>query len=293
MHVLTKIFIVLVSLLACMLVPLVVAYAHNENSYEARFQDAESKANAATAQLASAQASFDAVRDSLNGEVASLETTVAGLRQQMIGLEGDLRQAEQSLATADSNEEQIQAQLTMLASTNEIGQTLRQTLLNDVRELRDSMLESERERIELDEAYQQVVAEKEVAEKAYRALQEEVAQIRSERAALYNTVEQYVGQYGSLRTDVVQTGILPDRELETRVTQVRRNRSEVLAEIDAGSRDGVKVGWRMVISNRNGYVASLRITEVDINKSVGVVELEGRSGGGRVAVGDKAVTQTR
>ena len=35
MHVLTKVFIVLVSLLAVMLVPLVVVYAYNENSFKA------------------------------------------------------------------------------------------------------------------------------------------------------------------------------------------------------------------------------------------------------------------
>ncbi|MFK7960642.1 MAG: hypothetical protein AB8G96_08945 [Phycisphaerales bacterium] len=293
MHVLTKIFIVLVSLLACMLVPLVVAYAHNENSYEARFQNAESKANNAVAELASARASFDAVRDAQNVEISSLESSISSLRSQMSSVEGDLREAEQARVAAESKEDQFQAQLATLSSTMEIGQTLRQTLLTDVRELRDSMLESERERIELDEAYQQVVAEKEVAEKAFRALQEEVAQIRGERAELYNTVEQYAVKYGALGSESVQTGVLPDRELETRVTLVRRNRNEVLAEIDAGSRDGVKVGWNMTIANTNGFVARLRVTEVDINKAVGIVELEGRSGGGRVAVGDKVRTYAR
>src|SRR5688572_12349172 len=37
-HVVTKIFIVLVSLLAVLLVPLVVVYAHNEDSYKAKYE---------------------------------------------------------------------------------------------------------------------------------------------------------------------------------------------------------------------------------------------------------------
>ena len=46
MHILTKVFIVLVSMLAVLLVPLVVVYAHNEDSYKAKYEEAETLANA-------------------------------------------------------------------------------------------------------------------------------------------------------------------------------------------------------------------------------------------------------
>ena len=41
MHVLTKLFVVLVSLLSVLLVPLVVVYAHNENTFKSRWESAE------------------------------------------------------------------------------------------------------------------------------------------------------------------------------------------------------------------------------------------------------------
>ena len=44
MHVLTKIFIVLVSLMAVLLVPLVVVYANNEDSFKAKYQAASAQA---------------------------------------------------------------------------------------------------------------------------------------------------------------------------------------------------------------------------------------------------------
>ena len=51
MHVLTKIFVVLVSLLAVVLTPLVVVYAHNEDSYKSRHEDARLTAEALRTEL--------------------------------------------------------------------------------------------------------------------------------------------------------------------------------------------------------------------------------------------------
>jgi len=45
----------------------------------------------------------------------------------------------------------------------------------------------------------------------------------------------------------------------------------------------------MTISNAEGFVGRLRITEVDINRAVGVVELEQ----GRVSQGDRVLARSR
>ncbi len=275
MHVLTKIFVVLVSLLTCMLVPLVVAYAYNENSYADEYAEAEAQARAAESDLQSARSGFDTARATLETENAQLQQTVGDLRRELGELEVALRQAQQQRIEAESRQSEFQAQLSTLASSIEVGQTVRETLLSEVRDLRDRMLDAERERVELDQAYQLALSEKEVAEKARRALEEELAQIRDERSSALEQVQRYVSRYGPIdASDAVQLGVRPDRALETRVVQVLRSSDETLAEIDAGSRDGVKVGWVMTISDESGFVARLRITEVDINRAVGVVELE-------------------
>ena len=60
MHILTKIFVVLVSLLAVLLVPLVVVYAYNEDSYKAKHDAAVATANANAADLDAAKACVSA-----------------------------------------------------------------------------------------------------------------------------------------------------------------------------------------------------------------------------------------
>lgn len=292
MHVLTKIFIVLVSLLSCMLVPLVVTYAYNENSYQARFQDATADAQTAKASLDSAEAQFDAARDALEAEKSEIEADVTRLRSELARVEGELSRAEAGRVSAESRQSEFEARLSTLASAVQLGQTMNESLITEVRQLRDDMLDSEQERIELDQAYQLALSEKEVAEKARRALEEELAQLKQERSSLLDTVSAYVGRFGAIDDgEGVRVGVLPDRDIETRVVEVRRSSDEVLAEIDAGQRDGVKVGWKMTISNENGFVANLRITQVDITRAVGVVELEQAAGAGRVAIGDRVIAR--
>jgi hypothetical protein len=64
-----------------------------------------------------------------------------------------------------------------------------------------------------------------------------------------------------------------------------------LAEINAGSRDGLKPGWVLTIGDGGTFIGNLRITEVDVNRSVGVVELEDAANRGEVRVGQRAVAR--
>jgi hypothetical protein len=64
-----------------------------------------------------------------------------------------------------------------------------------------------------------------------------------------------------------------------------------LAEINAGSRDGLKAGWVLTIGDGGTFIGNLRVTEVDVNRAVGVVELEDASNRGEVRVGQRAVAR--
>ena len=104
----------------------------------------------------------------------------------------------------------------------------------------------------------------------------------------------YVARFGSLQdvTAGERLGeVVPDRNMETTIISVRRNADQTLAEIDAGSRDGVKEGWVMTIARGGDFVGNLRIISVDINRSTGVVELE-QATGIQVEIGDRALARS-
>ena len=48
---------------------------------------------------------------------------------------------------------------------------------------------------------------------------------------------------------------IADQDLDTTIIRVIRNSSQAVAEIDAGSRDGVKEGWVMRIGHGGAFIA--------------------------------------
>ena len=66
-----------------------------------------------------------------------------------------------------------------------------------------------------------------------------------------------------------------------------RGDDRVLVEIDAGSRDGVQAGWILTIGDAGTFIGKLRIIDVDINRSTGILSLE-HAERGTVQIGHRA-----
>ena len=295
MHVLTKIFIVLVALLACLLVPLVVVYAHNENAYESMYQSEQAKAAAASASREESAAAFAATEIRRTAQITDLTAQVRELRAQVDAAERQVRQGEAEVAEARAANRANEARLETLAASISSGQQVNESLLDEVRQLRQTMLASERQKVELDEALQEMQARFEVAENARRALAEELQRLKEDNSAALETIATYVVRYGELDSNPMmgmRGGVMPDRNLDTVITEVRRSNDQVLVEIDAGSRDGIRTGWigTIAASDRAGtFRGRIRIVEVDINRSAGVIDLEDESNRGLVRGGDRVL----
>jgi predicted nucleic acid-binding Zn-ribbon protein len=272
-HVLTKVFVVLVSLLAVMLVPLVVVYAYNEDSFKARYQSAEQAKAAAIEDMKATQARAGSEVAAMQNEIDQLRTARTQLETNRAADQSQIRKLETDLAAANGLKTEIAAQLAMLATSNDAAQKLLDSLITELRQLRADTVAIERQKVELDEALRDVTGQLEVAVAARRALEEELARLKDEHSrAMSKLGEAYAKGFGD--RDVVRVGIMPDKTLSAEIVRVERSNSQVLAEISAGSRDGVKKDWSMAISDSSGFVANLRIIDVDINRSTGIVTLE-------------------
>lgn len=285
MHVLTKIFIVLVSLLAVLLVPLVAVYAHNEDSFKKKYE-------VATAQAAAANQNVSAMQVAHAAELARRDLELSELAEANRQLESNSRAAETEvsslktdLARAEGMQAGFRADLSTISSAVATGQDMMESLLAEVRTMRTEALAAERRSVELDEALRDVTGQLDVAVAARRALQEELQQLRDEHAHALEQVAGFVERFGRLDLDL--TPRAPMVDLDATVVRVSRGSDQTLAEIDAGSRDGVKEGWVMTIGRSGNYLGNLRIIAVDINNATGVVELEDPDSRGQVATGDR------
>ena len=276
MHILTKVFIVLITLLAVFLVPLVVVSAKNQVAWKTRALQTESDREAARQQLIQARSGHQTEVASLTAEAGDYSQRLAALDAQLIASEESRRSMEDDLLASRSSASNQGAMNRSLSKSLQASTDLTHGLVGRVGELRTRALTAEERRVELDEALRDLNSRLETAVAAQRALQEEISKLKDEKENAKSRIAAYVARFGALEDQPQESkdGLAPDRTLDATILDVRRVGDRTLAEIDAGSRDGVKVGWVMTIGDNGIFIGRLRVTHVDINRSTGVVTLE-------------------
>ena len=295
MHVLTKIFIVLVALLTVAIVPLVAVNATTESTFQKKFKEAQASASAAEAILSTERSAWLASQQKLETDIRAMESKVADLQKQADSKGAEARKAAQELAGTKAAQASIAASLEVLAQNGKATGELTETLVAELRNLRTRSMEAEKRLVEVQEAFDSSQSSLEVADAARRALQEEVKRLADEKDHALATVADYVASVGELakaRAGAVGERVVATRSVSSTIISVRRDGNTTLAEINAGSRDGLKAGWVMTIGDGSTFVGNLRITEVDVNRSVGVVELEDATARGEVKVGQRAISRS-
>ncbi len=294
MHLLTKLFIVLVSLLAVMLTPLVAVNAMNERALNEKVAAAEQRAGAAIEQLDGEQQARMAEATQAAVQTKELELRISQLQKDYDSKVADARRLQGELADARSGQEDIRAKIAIMAQTQQAQQQLGQTLVDELRSLRTRAVDAERQAVDLEQELGVIRSQLEVAQAARRALQEEVQQLNEERDQAMDTIARYVAYIGELPSARAgaAAGYRPaDRNLSASIVNVRRSEDSTLAEISAGSRDGVQEGWVLTIADGSRFVGNLRIIEVDVNRATGVVELEDAGSRGTVRAGQRAIAR--
>jgi hypothetical protein len=293
-HLLTKLFVVLVSLLAVMITPLVAVNAVNEQSFKDKWLAAEQKRNAAIEQLDGEQQARMAEAAAAAVQTKELELRIAQVQKDYDASVAEARRLQGELADARSGQEDIRARIAMMAQTQQAQQQLGETLVAELRGLRTRAVDAERQAVDLEQELGVVRSQLEVAQAARRALQEEVQQLNEERDQAMDTIARYVAYIGELPSARAgaAAGYRPaDRNLSASIVNVRRSEDSTLAEINAGSRDGVQEGWVLTIADGSRFVGNLRIIEVDVNRATGVIELEDTDSRGAVRAGQRAIAR--
>lgn len=301
MHILTKIFIVLVSLLTVALVPLVMVNAANERTFKIRWEEEQALRAGAVRDRDATQRIAEAERQRSAAAVSSLEAALREVNSQNAALEDAARKFEAEVIGLRSRQDEFNATMKTAEENDKARTKLVSVLTDEISTLRSRLTQVEQEYVKLDEELTATKTQLEVADAARRALQEDVQRLQEERDQSTSMVERFVAWVGPLPAgDGTTSGpariqdstrVPADRSLSATVIQVRRGTDSVLAEINAGSRDGVQPGWVMTIADGGKFVGNLRITNVDVNRSTGVVELEDPQTRGEVRSGMKAVAR--
>lgn len=296
-HILTKIFIVLVSLLTVALVPLVMVNAANERTFKSRWEQEQARASEAIRDRDATRSRAEAAEESHGIAVRNLEVSLREALTQKEAMETSSRKLEAEAVGLRARQDDFNAIMKTYAENDKAKTELVKVLNEEIVTLRGRLTSVEQEFVKLDEELTNTRAKLEIADAARRALQEDVQRLQEERDQAMGTISKFVAWVGPLPAGgqagaVSDTTRVPaDRALSATVIQVRRGTDSVIAEINAGSRDGVQPGWVMTIADGGKFVGNLRITTVDVTRSTGIVELEDAQARGEVRTGQKAVAR--
>ena len=305
MHILTKIFVVLTSLLTVALVPLVMLNTANEETYKKRWNDEQNLAKVATFNNEVAQRSREIVSRANQDLAKDLEMKLAKAQVERDAALTDAAVVSGLVASNKAQLDRLASNLQVFAESDKIKSELVSTVSKELVTLRTNLTKADRENVQLDDTVANLTSENEVVKAQLRQTQEQLKQASDDRdktAADAKNANEQLKKYGTFAGSLPQARpgatsgangdakIPADRSLSATIINVRRGADTTMAEINAGSRDGVQPGWVMSIADGGKYDGNLRITTVDVNRSVGVVELE-QAGKGEVRTGLRAIAR--
>jgi len=279
-HILTKIFIVLVTLLAVAMVPLVATYTTNENSYRAKFRAADDQQRVAMIRAGDAETALFAQRVQMQNDIDSRDAIIGSLRGDQASTRASLESLRAQIGRLESQLVQSNANLQALSSASEVNSELKQRFVVENYTLRDNIIDAERMIMEMEDLLEDKRLEAQGALRAEQKAQEERHEMEKQLDSMRSRLTAYISKFGELETvAIVDHGMAPDRTISSTVLTVSRNNDDVLVEINAGSRDGVQKGWIMTVGQDGTFLGRLQVEQVDINRSIGRVTLEDPSRG--------------
>jgi hypothetical protein len=304
-HILTKIFVVLTSLLSVALVPLVMLNTANEETFKKRWTDEQNVSKLAAFNNDVAQRSRETATRLSQEFAKDLEIKLAKAQIERDAAISDAALINGMVASNKAQLDRLASNLQIFAESDKIKSELVTTFSAEVVKLRNMLTKADRENVQLDDTVANLTSENEVVKAQLRQTQEQLKQAADDRdktAADAKNANDQLKKYGTYAGALPQARpgatsgangevkIPADRSLSATIINVRRGADSTLAEINAGSRDGVQPGWVLSIADGGKYVGNLRITTVDVNRSVGVVELE-QASKGEVRTGLRAIAR--
>jgi hypothetical protein len=245
-----KIFIVLILIMSLVFMSFAVCvYATHQNWKE--------NATSTQSQLTTAQGRNRELESKIEQlqNIASLER--AARTESLAVLEQRSRELEQTTQETNAKYEQLLAQHSTAIRTVELSQTQLEQLKQQVSELRQSILESQRDR---DEQFAKA-----------RDLTDQLHQAEGTRSLLEQRLKKLTDQYARAQEVLKGYDLTIDTPVANIPPQVHGEVVEAggdLITISLGSDDGIKPGHLVDVSRRERYLGRARVTRVTPDRAV-------------------------
>ena len=288
MGVLTKVFVVLVTVLSVLLVALIVPFVANTENYKQQLDDAKISKAAAEEVASLRQNELNAAqsRDSemvtvLKSQAQNLTTQINLLTQQLADSETKARSESEKLA-------KFEADWSRLIATNQQNTQMTKELRVELKERREKMVNQQTQMIELADRNNEIESQLEAMTRQVRRVHEQLTQLQEQNADLERKLALLPPQWQQkiLSEEIEAAPFVPETPIRGQITKVQQLKDELFVQVNVGDNDGVAANMKFLVHRGNQFLGTLIITTVDAQNSAGRMQLTQ----GQVAEGDSILT---
>ena len=264
MSILTKIFVVLVTVFAVANVAMVIPYVNNTSHYKNEVGDLEARLKQATAD---AQLANDRV-ETLNEKYAQLNEDLTvqkgDYEGQITSLQAQLTTKQSEVIKLSGQVNEKEAQLQQVSAGTEQQSLIIATMREELESARTDTLRNQKRNTELTDQNQTLSTELETAVEQVRLLKEKLADLENQLTS------------GGVASDSDQAASGPAiaaSNIRGVVTGVQTISDDVYVSINIGSNDQVTTGMEFMIHDGPTFIGTMVVSKVDLNSSAGRITL--------------------
>jgi hypothetical protein len=280
LSILTKIFIILLTLSSLFLCGFVVQYVAYAENYKKLFSDAkgsvsklENERKGLSKQLEDEITNRQSLTDSKDSQIALLQARINELQDSARKLDLDKTALQTQI-------DKIQSENTTLAAATKVQTNIADSVSKELTQVKSDLITEKKK-------YDEVAGALLEKENLINILQNDAKRLLEEKTSLEKKLGKFMQPYGQKavpeqpitperdKAQPVQTATTPatavEISLKAKVTAVDMKNS--LAKISIGQADGVRKGMRFHISRGGEYICDILIIDVAAEEAVGSLEL--------------------
>ncbi|MEM6552935.1 MAG: hypothetical protein AAF750_12530 [Planctomycetota bacterium] len=272
MNILTKAFVVLVTVLSILLVALVVPFVHQQTTTEAELADLQSQLSVARAEANANAKELAEKLDVEDAQLLQLQTSQTDRDNEVIRVTGELNRIsdekntlEQDLAKAEAN--------------NQVLTRVFDAQAGRIKTLSDNLLTAQKTQIEQNTQIAELTATNAKKEQDLAVLRLQVQKLQEDQTATLaakQAVEAKLASALALVGDNASASALPPvaPDIRGQVTRVQSPLDNLtLVEINVGKRDGVAADMVFRVHRGDNFLGELTILTVERGLAVGQLSL--------------------
>ncbi|MCX5659153.1 MAG: hypothetical protein NTW19_05450 [Planctomycetota bacterium] len=274
----TKIFVVLVAILAVALVALVVPFVARTEDFKDSLDQTKGEVSSLKASLANTQAQLSAAKANESkffGQHAALKQK---LEDDIAAQSSSLNDANAALTQERSKSAQATADLARLAIAEQAHAEITKSLQAELGQRRDELLQVQEDRAQKSALNDRLQSDVDAAKRQLARNQESITVLEEKNAKLESLWARVPNEtrVSITGTDVAAesgTPYEPSTAIRGQVTKVQKVDDTTFVQINVGSTDGVAPNMKFYVHHAGQFLGTMVITNVDTKSAAGRLSL--------------------